>query len=223
MAIPQYMISAEDPDQRPVRSIETPIPITSVRLVHPLTDPETGITRDVIVKKVENTKIWHDRHTGSTTWSRIIPGLNVVIPWPKKEPEQFKDGPYDTLRSEVEERSFVPTMLTPPIPSTVIDELRNKFSKFRTRHDPEYIAAKMEEDRVAAEKKALTKKMRTPLTEANRKARKERKKKGKGQLTPDMLEKIGEVMAQRQQLVLKTAGIAIEDSPKTEFVEPVLA
>lgn len=216
------MITPEDPDQRPVRAMETPISLTSIRLVYPLTNPETGLTRDVIVKKVISSKIWFDRRTGGHKWTRLIPGLNIAIPWPKKTPVEHKDGPNDTLRIEVEERTFVPTMLHPPMPSSVIDELRNKFSKFRTRHDPEYIEAKLEEDRIAKEKQETSKKMRTPLNEANRKARKERKKKGKGVLTEEMLEKIGQVMVQKQKVVLQNVGITFEEPP-AEKSEPQLA
>ena len=117
----------------------------------------------------------------------------------------------------------MPTLLHPPMPMSVIDELRNKYSKFRTRHDPEYIAAKMEEDRIAEEQKSLSKKMRTPLNEANRKARKERKKLGKGALTDDMLAKIGELMVKKQEVVLQNAGFSLEEPPKQGQSEPLLA
>jgi len=217
------MITPEDPDQRPVRPLETPISLASIRLVFPLTDPETGSTRDVIVKKVVNSKIWFDKRTGAHAWTRLIPGLNIAIPWPKRDPVVEKDTPSDTLRMEVEERTFVPTLLHPPMPMSVIDELRNKYSKFRTRHDPEYIAAKMEEDRIAEEQKSLSKKMRTPLNEANRKARKERKKLGKGALTDDMLAKIGELMVKKQEVVLQNAGFSLEEPPKQGQSEPLLA
>jgi len=216
------MITPEDPDQRPVRALETPISLSSIRLVYPLTDPDTGVTRDVIVKKVINSKIWFDRRTGAHSWTRLIPGLNIAIPWPKKDPIEHKDTVNDTLRMEVEERTFVPTLLHPPMPISVIDELRNKYSKFRTRHDPEYIAAKMEEERIAEEKKELSKKMRTPLNEANRKARKERKKQGKGVLTDEMLAKIGEVMVKKQQVVLENVGFRFEEPPRATD-EPQLA
>jgi large subunit ribosomal protein L24 len=209
------MITDEDPDKRPVRSIETPVPLSSVRLVHALTDPETGVTRDVIVKKVINSKIWHDRHAGTTRWSRIIPGLNVTIPWPKKDPKEHKDFANDTLRMEVEVKSFVPTLLRPPMPSSVIDELRNKFSIFRTRHDPEYLEAKRQEDLEKEEKKKMLEEMRTPLKEINRKERKMRKAKGKGKLTPEMLERIGQVIAKKRQIAMDAAGVSKE--------EPVMA
>jgi large subunit ribosomal protein L24 len=196
-----------------------PVPLSSVRLVFPLTDPETGVTRDVIVKKLVRGKIWFDRHTGKQKWSRYIPGINVKVPWPKKEPKERKDFAVDTLRLEVESKTFVPTLLRPPMPSSVIDELRNKYSVFRTRHEPEYIAAKIAEDEEKAAKKKLAEQMRTPLKEVNRKERKLRKAKGKGQLTKEMLEKIGKLIAQKRQLALDAAGI----SKVTKVPEPLAA
>lgn len=210
MAVPQWMLTAEEADKRPVRSIEQPVPLTSVRLVYPLTDAETGETRDVIIKKLVNTSFYHDRETKATYWKRVIPGLNISIPWPKQTPKEHKDYDCDTLRLDVEVRSFVPTLLRPPMPSTVIDELRNKYSKFRTRHDPEYIEAKMQEDREKEEKKKQEKLMRTPLQDLNRKERRKKKAKGKGKLTPQMLERIGRVIAQKKQLALDAAGVSQE-------------
>ena len=96
------------------------------------------------------------------------------------------------------------------MPSSVIDELRNRYSIFRTRHEPEYIEKKQLEEEEKLERKKLAKKMRTPLNEANRKARKERKKLGKGKLTPEMLEKIGQVIAGKRNLVMDAVGVSKE-------------
>lgn len=142
----------------------------------------------------------------------MIPGLNVKVPWPKKERKEQKDFASDTLRLEVEIRSFVPTLLRPPMPGSVIDELRNKFSKFRTRHDPEYIEAKIREDQEIEGKKRTIEEMRTPLKEINRRERKLRKVKGKGTLTKEMLERIGRVIAKKRQLAFDAAGISKENS-----------
>ncbi|KAL3427674.1 KOW domain-containing protein domain-containing protein [Phlyctema vagabunda] len=216
VAVPEWMLQGDDQDKRPVRSMEQPVPLNKVKLVYPLPDPETGMVRDVIVKKLVNSKIWHDRHTGRTSWSRIIPGLDIKVPWPKKEPKEHKDNAADTLRVDVETKTFIPTLLRPPMPSSVIDELRNKYSVFRTRHDAEYIEAKRLEDVAKEEKLKMAKEMRTPLREANRKARKLRKAKGRGALTPQMLEKIGEVIAKRRGLALEAAGISrVEAEPTT--------
>jgi large subunit ribosomal protein L24 len=207
------MRNIDDQDDRSVRAMPKPVPLTSVRLVYPLTDTETGQTRDVIVKKLVNTSFFHDRANSSTHWKRVIPGLNIIVPWPKQEPKEPKDNACDTLRVEVEARTFVPTLLRPPMPGSIIDELRNKYSKFRTRHDPEYIEARMQEDREAEAKKMQIEKMRTPLKDINRKERKLRRANDKGTLTPDMLERIGRVIAQKRQLILDAEGPSIAVAP----------
>lgn len=58
----------------------------------------------------------------------------------------ISDGEMDTSRVDIEASTFVASLKEPPMPSTVIDELRNKYSRFRTRHDPEYLREKMLED-----------------------------------------------------------------------------
>jgi large subunit ribosomal protein L24 len=217
------MIGTEDTDKRPIRTMEKPVPINTVRLVVPLTDEATGVTRDVIVKKVASTKPWFDRVTNHKRWTRIIPGLNIKIPWPKTEPRVEEDQSDDTLRIDVEAKTFLPYLLTPPIPGGVIDELRNKYSAFRTRHDPEYIAAKMEEDRLKEEKKKESEKMRTPLKEINRRERKLRKAKGKATLTPEMMENIGKLIAQKRQSTLAAVGVSEEVPKEIAAPEPVAA
>ncbi|KAH7356643.1 hypothetical protein BKA65DRAFT_495117 [Rhexocercosporidium sp. MPI-PUGE-AT-0058] len=214
--VPQYMIGAEEADQRPIRTIPQPISLKSVRLVVPYTNHKTGVCSDVIVKAISSTKPMFDRE-GKARWRRFITGLKVNIPFPKGPPKAVpEDFAADTLRVDVETKTFVPSLLTPPMPSSVIDELRNRYSVFRTRHEPEYIEKKQKEEDEKLEKKKLAKKMRTPLNEANRKARKEKKKLGKGKLTPDMLEKIGQVIAGRKNLVVD-ANVA------NETVEPLPA
>jgi large subunit ribosomal protein L24 len=202
------MQKAEGQENRPVRSIEQPISLTSVKLVVPLPDPESGITRDVIVKRVVNGNIFHDRHTGRKNWTRFIAGINVVIPWPKIEAKQHKDYDCDTLRIDVEEKTFVPTLLKPPMPSTVIDELRNKYSIFRTRHDEEYIQEKMREDEEKEAKKRMAKEMMTPLKERRKEERKLLKAKGRPKLTEEMLAKIGEVIARNRSLSLPPTDLS---------------
>jgi large subunit ribosomal protein L24 len=205
VAVPEWMQKMEQSDV-PVRSMEAPVPLASVRLVYPLTDTETGETRDVIVKKLVNTAFFHSKALGRAFWKRMIPGLNVVVPWPKLPEAEKKDHDCDTLRLDVETRTFVPTLLRPPMPESIIDELRNKYSKFRTRHDPEYIEAKMQEDREAEEQKKRVAEVRTPLKDVHRRERKLKKAKGKGKLTPEMLEHLGKTIAQNKQLVVEPAA-----------------
>ncbi|KAI9845376.1 MAG: hypothetical protein M1838_001776 [Thelocarpon superellum] len=199
VAVPSWMAKEDDPNRTPVQSIEAGIPLASVRLVHALTDPETGHKRDVIVKKLVRGNVWFDRHAGTQRWSRYIAGLDIKVPWPKKEAKTHKDHDVDTLRATVEASTWVPTLLRPPMPPTVIDELRNKYSKFRDRHDEDYVQRKRQEDEEARTKKSSVA-MVTPLMEAKRRERQEKKKRGKPRLTPEMLERIGEVMASARGL-----------------------
>lgn len=83
-------------------------------------------------------------------WQRYVEPQNVRIPWPAVDEPEYKDEDVDTLRIQVEDKSFLPTLLRPPMPPSVIDELRNKFSKFRDRHDDDYIAKKIKEDEEVA-------------------------------------------------------------------------
>lgn len=194
-------------------------PIQAVRLVHPLRDPVTDRIRDVVINELAPTGIIRDKPTGRVTWSRVVPGLNVEIPWPRafEDAERaelertFPDNPCDTLRIDAEQATFVPTLLSPPMPAQIIDELRNKYSKFRTRHEPEYVAKKEAEE---AEKVALRKghliAMRTPLQELNAKIREEKKKRPLPELSPRMLARIGQAMARNAHRAPAVQGVSPE-------------
>ncbi|CAD6505213.1 BgTH12-07979 [Blumeria graminis f. sp. triticale] len=213
--LPQYMRAADPNDTRAVRTIEKAISIASVRLVYPLVDSETGVTREVIIKRLVNGPIFHDKHMRTARWARIVPGLNITIPWPKKEPPQHQDQAADTLRLDVDVKNFVPTLLTPPMPPSVIDELRNKYSKFRTRHDSEYIEKKMSEEAESLEQLSKAKLMRTPLKEAAQLQRKVKKAKGRDILTPDMLTKIGTIIAKTRGTSMPFTEIPKSQDPLT--------
>lgn len=166
---------------------------TDVRLVHPVPDPVTGVLRDAIVKKIRISDVRKDVY-GKKTWKRFIAFTNTQIPWPKRNKEEHIDHKGDTKRMDAEERTYVPSLLKPPFPQEVIDELRGKFSAFRSRHDREFVEQKMREDQ---EKKRMTKaRVSTPLMEINRRIRREKMELGKKQkLTPSILEEIGKAMA----------------------------
>ncbi len=191
-----------------VTSIVKPVPILSVRFVYPVTDPATGEKRDMIINKLVR-----DRK-GPGGWHRMIPGLGLRIPWPAPRPDNYKEHPDDTIRIDVDTRTFVPTLLRPPMPSSVIDELRNKFSIFRTRHDPEYVARKMEEDRLAEMRKKLVKDVRTPLHDMRLREKELKRKKGKGKLPDDMLEKLGRVISERKMGLTHSADQEQPSAPQ---------
>lgn len=204
-----------------VQQLESAIPIDAVRLVHPLTDPATGRTRDVVIRELRPTAFQLDRATRRLAFSRIVPGLNVRIPWPRpaNPPPEPDDHPVDTLRIDVEQVTFVPTLLRPPAPDAVLDELRNKYSPFRTRHTPEYVATKEAEEAARKEAKrygsALVKGrqpglpppgMRTPLDEFHLQQKALRRARGQPELSDDMLERIGRLMAANKARLLDNAA-----------------
>lgn len=190
-----------EPGQPTVNQLREAIPISAVRLVHPLQDPATGSIRDVIIRELKPVAIRHDRQSRKYFFSRIVPGLNVRIPWPKVQATVREDFPADTLRIDVEERTFIPTLLRPPLPECVLDELRNRYSKFRTRHTEEYVAkiAAQEAEKKLRRKGARAEEMMLPLQEYNRKMREIRRQRGQPVLSEEMLAKIGEVIAKNKQ------------------------
>ncbi|CAG8949506.1 hypothetical protein HYFRA_00007736 [Hymenoscyphus fraxineus] len=215
IAIPEWMLGSEELQGKSTIAREIPVPMSAIRLVHAIrTTGEDGKSTltDVIVKKLIHRDIWGRKHGRDATWERVIPDLNIVVPWPsghargrgglEKRPEK-KDTIADTLRIDVEEKTFIPTLFEPPMPLSIIDELRNKYSAFRTRHEVEYIQKKEAEEAAKKARLKEAKIMRTPKMDANRRARELRKAKGKGELTPEMLERIGRAIASKKQLSLE--------------------
>ncbi|TKA62263.1 hypothetical protein B0A49_10408 [Cryomyces minteri] len=227
IAIPEWM-RGKDSNPSPTRSVERPIPLALVRLVYALPDPKTSIPRDVIVENIERRNVFRDKYTKETVFDRVIPGLEVSIPWPTKVKPEDVDHPSDTLRITVEEQTWTPTLLRPPMPPSVIDELRNKYSAFRDRHDEEYIAKKMAEDEEAKAAKQTAKMMRTPLKELHAKRREEfRKGSAEGarpkKITQDMLARIGEVIVAKSMCglsgVATTAGAEAAEKNTPELAQ----
>ncbi|KAL8939000.1 MAG: hypothetical protein Q9216_003599 [Gyalolechia sp. 2 TL-2023] len=197
---PDYM-KTSGRNEPPVQTTEAPLHLSSVRLVTPLPDPSTGITRDVIVNELALTS------TGQRFIANFMSpdkGKPHYIPWPPREKPDFKDNDDDTLRIDVEQVTWVPSLLRAPMPSGVIDELRNKFSKFRTRHEDSYMEMKEEIDENARRTKGelewgggTPKAMLTPVQELNRMRKMERKGLEEDALTEEVLAGIGELMVKR--------------------------
>ncbi|KAK0634999.1 hypothetical protein B0T17DRAFT_586642 [Bombardia bombarda] len=195
VTIPEHILP---PKTKPVQVLSSRVPISAVRLVHPLPDA-SGRIRDVVIRELKPVNIYHDRPTRRCSFGRVVPGENVLIPWPRVEPKKREEHPSDTLRIDVEERTFVPTLLRSPMPATVVNELRNAYSIFRTRHTPEYIAAKEAEEAEKRQKKKNADSMLLPVQEFNRKQRELRRARGQPVLSEEMLEKIGEVIARNKR------------------------
>lgn len=190
--VPKWM-KAQNQDSRDVFSVAQMVPHDHVKLVYPLPDPETGIHRDVIIDRVKRIK---DPKDGKT--KRAIPGTNTIIPWPLSTRPEWTDNEGDTLRISVEEQTFRPTLIRAPMPMSVIDELRGKYSKYRTRHEYDYRMRKEAEAAATEGRQGLIKTMRTPLQELAE-IRAQQKAAEARELTREQLAKIGEVIAQEQE------------------------
>lgn len=192
-----------------------PISVSSIRLVYPIRNAETGVTRDVVINelkavppnmKSENMTL--DRWEYGNKWDRLVPGINVVIPWPEVAAPEHEAKAADTVREQVEERTFYYGLLAPPMPRQVIDELRNKYSRFRTRHEPWYLRQKEMEGQLERSRREAAKSMQTPLDEFHEKQRAIRDARGEPELTDEMLEKLGRIMADRKAVALDQAAVS---------------
>lgn len=207
IATPEYILEAES-DKRPLRTMELPIPLSTVRLVYPLPNPELGSLRDVIIAELRRSSNG-ERSLGYG--GRYVAGTEprIYIPFPEKPIEENMEYEIDTLRIEVEEKTWTPTLFQPPMPTSIIDELRNKYSIFRERHDEGYIrkrdrlAAELENGR--SEKKEL---MLTPLEEYHRMKVLEKSRTVQKPLDDEMLSNIGEVMARNAKEIYPRTGIS---------------
>ncbi|EXJ77726.1 hypothetical protein A1O3_09955 [Capronia epimyces CBS 606.96] len=154
------MADIEIPEGTPTRervafqSMELPLPIDSVRLVHRLKDDETGRDRDVIVKLIRGGAPYLQREPYSPLprHTRYIAGEDVEIPWPEVDTPTYQTFDCDTNRFDVESQSYIPSIYQPPLPrSEILDELRaDKYARDREWHDDEYVRMKVLEDARAA-------------------------------------------------------------------------
>lgn len=186
----------EDSDPRPIVQQPIAVPYSKVKLVHALQNPETGRFQDIIVDQIRLIGAGWDKTTREyKRGERMIPGLKTRIPWPKQDdPPEKATYDDDTFRIDVDSETHRPYLLQPPMPPSVIDELRNKYSRFRTRHDDDHATAKISEDLAVEAKKALARTVMTPLMELQEKKKLE-KLAQETELTDEQLAKIGEVIA----------------------------
>ncbi|KAK6006325.1 hypothetical protein QM012_006735 [Aureobasidium pullulans] len=200
--VPEY-VRKENNDKRAIAQQSMPVPWDHLKLVFPLRDQTTGHFEDVVLDKVDLRNAgWVERKNGRREYvqgQRFLPGVKTPLPWPKTEEKETPEGyDDDTLRITVDESTHRPYLLQPPMPPSVIDELRNKYSIFRTRHEPAYIAAKEAQDRAAKHKENLARLVSTPLAELKEQRRQERLA-NPVELSEEQLARIGEVMAQEKQ------------------------
>ncbi|KAL6714838.1 hypothetical protein ACLMJK_007098 [Lecanora helva] len=220
--IPPYML-AMDPSSPPILSEPLPLPLSAVRLIHPLRIPAqlspSGVLQppyyqDCIIQSLVRRPGHKGRWIANSEralgqWVRVPKNPHA----PPTEEEEKKDHDIDTLRYQAEDETWTPTLLRAPMPAGVIDELRGKYSRFRTRHDPGYLEAKetkkLEREAYEQWAKSGGGMLTTPAKEARAREVYELKQRGKPELTESVLEKIGELMARK--------GVRMTDGRRREL------
>jgi large subunit ribosomal protein L24 len=181
------------------------IPFEDIRLVYRVGD------RDVIVDQMEILESeWDEETEMEVPRVRVIPTTNIeLLPenanQTQKPNENGKkelsdldaaDGTSsDTFAPAVHSTTFEPSLFTPPFHSTIIDELRGKYSKFRVRHSEEFVEKMLSLDKREETKKQSVKLMRSPIKELYYKQKKQASEVAKQQqLTDESLSIIGRYM-----------------------------
>ena len=216
----------EDQDDRPIVPINIPIPWHHVKLVHAVPD-SAGKFKDVIVDRVEVRKPSKVRAKFKTRagedfderGKRIIPGLEHEIPWPMTETPEPEDCACDTLRIQVDLVTHRPDLPLPPMPISVVDELRNKYGRYRMRHDPEYIRKQELLEARKEGRSAMSRLVSTPMMELRARNTAERAEAAQRELSDEQLASIGEVMARGGERAAVAASAAMGTTGNTGMTE----
>jgi large subunit ribosomal protein L24 len=154
-----------DGDPSPYRTYTMPLPMADVRLIHRYKG------REVILENMLLRASWNKRENKPLV-KRYMPGLEEPLPDHRpKENEDYSNetaGPDDTLRITSEEVTFLPTLIQMPTPASVLDELRNKYSKFRIRHDDVYVEKMKKKEAEEQNKQSRVQLMQTPRGRLNK-------------------------------------------------------
>ncbi|KAF9937750.1 hypothetical protein BGZ65_001080 [Modicella reniformis] len=116
----------DDPTKATRAQIEAPIHVSNVSLIDPVTRQPVRTNYRSVVNAV----------TGKAERKRFVVGTEVEIPKPKADTAKYKlervDSAKDTPPALAREVTFTSDISIPPFPSSsILDELRNPYSKFR--------------------------------------------------------------------------------------------
>lgn len=173
-----------------------PMLLRDVRLV--CKHPETG--RDVIVEDLERRPVQTD--SGKVKYQLFIPGCKT--PYVREGAEDDRI-PFISIKADdtpdavVNTVTFTPELKWNPLPDSLIDELRGKYSKFRQRHSPGFVLGK--ERRAAAEERKrdlLARSALSPMQEYHLMMKQRREALPPPQLNEEMWARIARVMAAPQ-------------------------
>jgi len=148
---------------------------------------------------------------------RYITGTETSIPYLPRPPlPERPEFDVDTLRIDVEEETWVPRLLAEPFPAGVIDELRGKYSRFRSRHEDAYMAKLREKEEAVKRREEVDKtRMMSPMQEWAEMRRRDEEAREEPVLDEGALEKIGRVMA-------KNKGLSMEEGSAEALQEVIV-
>jgi large subunit ribosomal protein L24 len=169
-----------------------------VRLVVASLDTMTGKVKDEVVQHLRGGEPIVDPPYGSNTpkHTRYIGKTGTSIPWPKAQITEVLAEAADTLRIQVDEESFFPSVQHLTVPEGLIDELRSKYSRTRRVHTQDYIRQKMAED--AKEQWEKRRRMVLPQQEYWEYKAKQKSKLGGPTVTAETLDLIRNTQAARR-------------------------
>jgi large subunit ribosomal protein L24 len=167
--------AAESPTKYQAQSL--PIPLKDVRLVYPLTDTETNLTRDVVIRHMYFGAPYTERSPFSnlprhTRYIRLSADpfvepspeaeeSDAFIPldWPAEKLIEQAATEADTTRITVDHETYIPTPeLHKVFPaSSIIAELRDPYARHRVSHDLDFMKRKVLVDMKAAWERARLK------------------------------------------------------------------
>lgn len=180
-------------DQQESHLIDYPkqIPREHVKLAAKDRD-EKGNTYYIVADElVYRDKYYDDSHKKWLPKRFIKHHDNVEIPWPAP-PREFKEGDLSTSEQKALEKTYeLQSLVIPPFPSEVMDQLRNPHSKFKTKYLTEAQARKLN-----APTMPLTKEQEIYLSKKEAQQAEDTKQKEIKDLTPEMKEVIGQKMAE---------------------------
>jgi hypothetical protein len=128
--------------------MELPMDLDDVRLIVKVLDESSGQYKDVVARYVESGAPYLEREYGSSRpeHTRYIAGTDIEIEWPEEEIEDFDRFESDTPRKYVDEVTYVPQIITQPVPASVVGEVQQKYDVLRASHEAKYMAKKVVED-----------------------------------------------------------------------------
>lgn len=129
---------------RKIQSVDMPLDLNDVLLVAMVVNED----REVIVRHVQGGEPFYEREPGSTIprHTRYAAGTGEELAWPDPYVSNNERFESDTPRKYVDEITYIPEVLSGPLPKDVAAELEVKYSRKRTRHEDSWVARKIVED-----------------------------------------------------------------------------